>query len=111
MSNEVYSPWDALDTIGNIAAWGRDNCGDTTNQTQKYMDDIIMFVNAARALPRRNCDVGTEKEQEDRFDKYCRGSNYCAVCPIKKLWDFQDGPRPSCTILWSQMPYEEGDAE
>lgn len=59
--------------------------------------------------PRRNCDVGTAKEQEDRFNKYCRGSNYCAVCPIRKLWDFQDGHIPSCTILWSQMPYNEDE--
>ena len=63
--------------------------------------------------PRRNCDVGTAKEQEDRFKKYCRGSNYCAVCPIRKLWDFRDGHSPSCTILWAQMPYEaeEGGAK
>lgn len=75
------------------------------------MADVFAMATTALAAPPRNCDVGTASEQEDRFAKYCRGSNCCAVCPIRKSWDFKNGRRPSCAILWAQMPYEEGGAE
>jgi hypothetical protein len=110
MEAEIKSAMDALDTIGNIAAWVRDNCGDATNQTQKYMDDIIMFVNAALALPRLNCEVGSPEEQNKRFTEFC-ASHYRGLkdgkiesgpcdCPC---WDKEQ----VCNcFVWAQMPYE-----
>ena len=108
MSDKVHSPWDALDTIGNIAAWVRENCGDATNQTQKYMDDIIMFVNAALALPRRNCDMGTAEEQDKRFDAFCKSykehHGNCFGCAALRT-------SGDCKVSWMRMPYEEKGSE
>jgi len=113
MSDEVHSPWDALDTMGNIAAWVRENCGDATNQTQKYMDDIIMFVKAALALPRRNCDVGTAVEQERRWSANCgEGIPNCKHCKVYEeaknsgLVNGRYLMRCDCRFIWAQMPYE-----
>ena len=65
------------------------------------------MARAALAVPRRNCDVGTEKEQAERQKAYCRkhyqpdqlGGN-CHKCPLKyrRGW--------SCQLAWAQMPYE-----
>jgi len=48
---------ETLHEIGNACAWISDNCNDTTNQTQRYMQDIIVKVKSALAAPARNCDV------------------------------------------------------
>ena len=67
---------------------------------------------AALAAPPRNCDVGTAEEQGDRFARFCDGYNYCSQCPIKARWNFDNGHKPSCGVIWGQMPYEaEGSAE
>ena len=60
--------------------------------------------------PRRNCDVGTAKEQSARFDKFCYDHRSyekgCGGCP------FLDG-EPCCELAWAQLPYEakEGGAK
>lgn len=64
----------------------------------------------------RNCDVGTPREQGERFKVFCgrKGENfgvaaYCAYeCPC--------GNKGDCKFAWAQMPYEhdaekEGDAK
>ena len=62
--------------------------------------------------PLRNCDVGTVKEQSDRFAEFCKkhdkgcGLGYGSkgighpkvTCPAFKDME--------CAIVWSQMPYE-----
>ena len=48
---------ETLHEIGKACAWISDNCNDTTNQTQRYMQDIIVKVKSALAAPARNCDV------------------------------------------------------
>jgi hypothetical protein len=63
---------------------------------------------AALAEPLLNCEVGTAEEQEDRFADFCRKHECTMNCPIKKKWS---GHKPSCGILWSQMPYEKGGEE
>lgn len=64
--------------------------------------------------PRRNCDVGTAKEQYERWQAFCN-RNYkdnkdCTGCPCdsddSNLCDFA-----YCFALWAQMPCEEGGAE
>ena len=62
----------------------------------------------ALSIPLRNCDVGSAKEQEDRFDSFC-DSHYnpklvdeCFDCPLHK-----DNTR--CEFAWANLPYEGGD--
>ena len=66
----------------------------------------------ALSAPPRNCDVGTEKEQDERFRKFCT-SHYnrnnvdgeCDSCPLKEVIG------AGCEFAWSQLPYEEGGAK
>ena len=54
----------------------------------------------ALALPRRNCDVGTAEEQNERFNNFCGSHMRCDSCPH---WETNG----DCGIKWAQMPYEE----
>lgn len=70
---------------------------------------ILEIIDTALAEPPRNCDVGTEEEQEVRFRNYCwnhssRDKNMECQCPI-----YAEG-KAGCKLTWAQMPYEsEGD--
>lgn len=59
----------------------------------------------ALAVPRRNCDVGTEREQSKRFDEYCfnhRTYEYgCGNCPLLSS--------VCCELAWGQLPYKKGE--
>jgi hypothetical protein len=64
-------------------------------------------VEAAIALPLRQCDVGTAEEQQLRFSQFCKSHVHeCGLgrrhanCPAYKTTD--------CALTWAQMPYEEG---
>jgi hypothetical protein len=70
---------------------------------QVEVEETLLKIKSALAEPLRNCDVGTVEEQEDRFADFCRKRECTIDCPIKKKWS---GHKPSCGILWSQMPYE-----
>lgn len=63
--------------------------------------DAVLF-----AAPPRNCDVGTVKEQFERWQAFCgRQDPDCKGCPC-------DGPECSfafCFAKWAQMPYEDGE--
>lgn len=51
--------------------------------------------------PIRNCDVGTAKEQYERFRDYC----YTKKCPsITK-----DNTFSQIAFMWAQMPYEKAE--
>jgi len=69
-------------------------------------------IDAALSAPPRNCDVGTEKEQRARFDKFCRsnswdeidGAHCMSSCPL------YHGDCSWCEELeWAQMPYTESE--
>ena len=75
----------------------------------------IDFIKAALSKPPRNCDVGTEQEQQDRFREFCRhyeSEGECgigrseAACPA-----FQGGRNPDCSLWWAHMPYQKGGAK
>ena len=82
---------------------------DALVMVKKLFDGRIMFqnaireahkaVNAALAAPPRNCDVGTEKEQNERFLKFCTSIDCKRYCPLFKA--------DSCELAWAQMPYDE----
>ena len=75
-----------------------------------YCYDITRAIEkcfAALASPPRNCDVGTEEEQEERFTKFCLKDRPCAAgggvfcafeCPLNII--------ENCRLKWAQMPYE-----
>ena len=48
----------------------------------------------------RNCDVGTEKEQTERFFKFCSPQK-CNECKLYTEYTFYE-----CVLRWSQMSYE-----
>lgn len=82
-----------------------DNC-----PVSKYIDDMSKWLKDERTVfatdrtKRRNCDVGTVKEQAERFNKFCESHPYkdgvgcrCANCELDSS---------NCEIAWAQMPYE-----
>ena len=69
----------------------------------------IDAIKAARAMPKRQCDVGTAEEQAKRFGKLCikyynEDESCNRKCPLMSL-DFIKG-FPRCQAHWTQMPYE-----
>ena len=68
----------------------------------------IKKARAALSDNPRNCDVGTEDEQSERFDAHCRKHMGCLTCPLRE----KDGGVPKhCELAWAQLPYEEGCAK
>lgn len=62
------------------------------------------IIKKALEEPARNCDVGTPKEQQGRFLKFCDSHTSCPSCPATKV-------HAHCELVWAQMPYEEGGAK
>ena len=73
------------------------------------VDELICRIQALENRPKRNCDVGTEEEQGERFSAYCRTHKHpeseCLPCPI---FGKTGG---HCELAWAQMPHEEGGAK
>ena len=82
-----------------------------TVQDHDRAKPTLAEIDAALALPRRQCDVGTPYEQANRMRQFCakqkrNGIINCGYCPIKHQY------QRDCTLAWAQMPYEEeGDAD
>lgn len=55
------------------------------------------------ATPRMNCEVGTPKEQLDRFNAFCCVQKSCKLCPCNQILDSGE-VRCNC-FKWGQMPY------
>ena len=72
---------DALNKVGNAAAWIAESCND--QQTAKYMNDIIAIVQAALSEPPRNCDVYNTFEKAKTACHADRG--YC-TSPIEERY-------------------------
>lgn len=69
--------------------------------TTKDVMDVGNAITEALSVPLRNCDVGTVREQDARFDDFCRFDICgCDKCPLKKTAE-------DCVLVWAQMPYEE----
>lgn len=67
---------------------------------------VAKICKDALAVPLRNCDVGTPKEQSARFDKFCHDhlslGNGCNKCPFLVS-------ESCCDLAWAQAKYEEGN--
>lgn len=57
----------------------------------------------------RNCDVGTEQEQDSRHSKWCR--KYGIDGDMEVACAQQDMSCTLCSLRWAQMPYEEKESE
>ena len=100
MSAEHPTPWHLQgytirDAKGGVVVSAIAPCNMATRR------QIIKAVNGT-GTPQRNCDVGTVKEQNVRFEHFCfthkNSERCCQDCPLL--------PEPSCELAWAQMPYE-----
>ena len=97
---------EALEEILNLAYIAKEDEGKISN------DWMINTCKSALAEPLKNCEVGTEYEQSERFAEFCRhhqkgcGLGYGSkgighpkvTCPAFKNIE--------CSVVWSLMPYE-----
>jgi len=81
------------------------------------VDELICRIQALENSPKRNCDVGTLTEQQQRFQDFCEKMQHtdkacCGGCPIVYL-RMKGVISNSCELAWAQMPYEakEGGAK
>ena len=77
------------------------------------LDNLIRAVLAA---PARNCDVGTAREQIERFNDFCRAVESCPNCPLYQNlnnYEIHGFGRNECMSFWGQLPFApaEGGAE
>ncbi len=65
---------------------------------------LCEIISRDLATPLRNCDVGTAKEQGERFTNLCNQRRTHYQCPA--------GSCGCCALAWAQMPYvQEGGAK
>lgn len=64
---------EALNKVGNAAAWIAESCDD--QQTAKYMNDIIAIVQSALSAPARNCDALSADDVKSRFKERMASSD------------------------------------
>lgn len=84
-----------------MAATENDEYGDDVVYLVGCMRTVASACRAALSLPRRNCDAGSQEEQEVRFKKFCdQFDEDCTGCPC------DDGNTLfHCFAKWAQMPY------
>lgn len=74
--------------------------------------EIRDIAKAALADPIRNCEVGTAKEQTERFGEFCRrdyvGGECPTDCPLSCPLSSLKYLETECPLVWAQMPYKEG---
>ncbi len=78
--------------------------GHDEDYLEREMKELVAKCNAALAAPPRNCDVGTSKEIDARWNAYCAKRIKRENCMSYKNCK-------GCVWRWAQMPYEEGGAE
>ena len=71
------------------------------------VDELICRIQALENRPKRNCNVGTQEEQDERFRNFCAKyiGGTCTGCKL------QDCGLAECALAWAQLPYEEGGAK
>lgn len=69
--------------------------------------EALEKIDAALSAPPRNCDVGTAKEQDERFRDFCPkythggSTSDCEGCKLS------GSECCECAIAWENAPYEE----
>lgn len=103
---------EALETMNNLFERGV-ICTSYANSAEEMeqIEELYRKTKSALDAPPRNCDVGTVKQQGDRFTKYCESE----VCQRKRCKSQVKALCiERCALAWAQMPYEadeKGGAE
>lgn len=81
---------------------------ETGSPHEDLAEKIVEIAHDALAAPARNCDVGTPKEQAERWYWRYHVGRLCQSCPLgPRRWSEVDVDY-MCFSEWLQMPYEEG---
>lgn len=98
----------ALGKIRKYAVTARDH-SDNQQIVEDAMMGIIETIDAALAVPPRNCDVSDAKTMYFDFGWFCQRSRGCtnSGCPLKREMD--KGRYDQCQFLWALMPYKEDE--
>lgn len=77
-----------------------------------FIPAILGGIDGILEMPKRNCDVGTAKEQQERLRESCKlykaplsQNRTCVGCPVYNEI-VKAGKNVVCDLIWSQMPYE-----
>ena len=116
MPTEIKSARDALekiiDKLEPIVTYMKPSAEDGLSTVYAACKPIYDIARAALSLPRKNCEVGTAREQAERMAGFCHAqyakrekieSHICSACPLLDSAD--------CVLEWGQMPDKEGGAE
>ena len=108
---DIKAMRDALEMMSDLFAKGV-ICTSYANTPEEIeqIEELYRKAKSALSVPPRNCDVGTAKEQDERFDAFCVARNgwSCTGCPdAVGGFTVANGIR-ECALVWAQMPYEEG---
>ena len=110
MDANIKTPQDALEWIERCIHEKAEMDGELTNE---HAIQLAFIQNMLAKFPRRNCDVGTAEEQDERFHRFCvmqrKGS--CAGCPDPVGGRTVANGIRECALVWAQMPYTEGGAK
>lgn len=97
---------------------------DDPDKVAKEKVRAIALAHNVLSLQRRNCDVGTVKEQTERFNDFCErnmqhykdmfgdgldGWDCKENCPVGKMIDCGKAVADRCQLAWAQLPYEESN--
>jgi len=92
---KTYEDWENMDKF-------LLNAADEMGKMRKCVE-LLVTVSSRQKL--RNCDVGTEQEQFERWQAFCnKYDDDCTGCPCDGI----TGTFTRCFAEWAQMPYEEG---
>ena len=97
------------EACANIAEYAKSaQCHTEDAHVLGYLRQMENWAQAALAIPRRQCDVGTAEEQAERFKRFC-GQFACPECTLTG----KSGRMFLCYAQWAQMPYaaQEGGAQ
>lgn len=76
----------------------------------KNVGDVWLQARYALKAAPRNCDVGSEEDQKNRFHRFCEEGQHtdracCGGCPIV-VEGHREKVGVSCELAWAGMPYK-----
>ena len=75
------------------------------NKFDNLVGGIERIAHNALSAPARQCDMGTDEEQVDRYCRHCQ--THCISCEHRRACNVcGERYRLRCFARWAQMPYE-----
>lgn len=97
-------------TLDAIKSLSRKHNDDLPEDVCAILGSMAFEANAAISAPPRQCDVGTDEEQVDRYCRHCQ--THCISCERRHACNVcGERYRLRCFARWAQTPYEEGGAK